>query len=115
MQFQLTVNFVALVIAFVAAITNGETPLNVIQLLWVNLIMDALGALGEWSTSAAWQWQRENTAPFACWTLLTHFPCAWCSAVTNSQPAPSVWPICRTLYGRPTTSLARHERHAKQP
>eukprot|EP00891_Asterochloris_glomerata_P007553 jgi/Astpho2/7553/e_gw1.00115.5.1_t len=45
LQFQLTVNFVALVIAFVAAVTSGETPLNVIQLLWVNLIMDALGAL----------------------------------------------------------------------
>ena len=37
----------ALVIAFVAAVTSGETPLNVIQLLWVNLIMDALGALGK--------------------------------------------------------------------
>ena len=47
MQFQLTVNFVALVIAFVSALTKGETPLTVIQLLWVNLIMDALGALGE--------------------------------------------------------------------
>ena len=47
LQFQLTVNFVALCVAFVAAITNGETPLTVIQLLWVNLIMDALGALGE--------------------------------------------------------------------
>ena len=47
LQFQLTVNFVALVIAFVAAVTSGETPLNVIQLLWVNLIMDALGALGK--------------------------------------------------------------------
>ena len=46
LQFQLTVNFVALVIAFVSAITKGETPLTVIQLLWVNLIMDALGALG---------------------------------------------------------------------
>ena len=45
-QFQLTVNFVALVLSFVAAISNGETPLTVIQLLWVNLIMDALGALG---------------------------------------------------------------------
>ena len=32
--------------AFVAAITNGETPLNVLQLLWVNLIMDSLAALG---------------------------------------------------------------------
>ena len=30
----------------VPAVTNGETPLNVLQLLWVNLIMDALGALG---------------------------------------------------------------------
>ena len=46
LQFQLTVNFVALVVAFVSAITKGETPLTVIQLLWVNLIMDALGALG---------------------------------------------------------------------
>lgn len=41
-QFQLTVNFVALVVAFVAAVTSGETPLNVMQLLWVNLIMDAM-------------------------------------------------------------------------
>ena len=46
LQFQLTVNFVAPVIAFVSALTKGETPLTVIQLLWVNLIMDALGALG---------------------------------------------------------------------
>ena len=38
LQFQLTVNFVALVVAFVAAVTNGETPLNVLQLLWVNLV-----------------------------------------------------------------------------
>jgi hypothetical protein len=42
---QLTINFVALVVAFVAAVTTGETPLNVIQLLWVNLIMDSLAAL----------------------------------------------------------------------
>ncbi len=37
----------ALIVAFVAAISNGETPLNVLQLLWVNLIMDSLAALGE--------------------------------------------------------------------
>lgn len=47
MELQLTVNFVALVVAFVAAVGSGETPLNVLQLLWVNLIMDSLGALGE--------------------------------------------------------------------
>jgi P-type Ca2+ transporter type 2C len=46
LQFQLTINFVALVVAFVAAVSEGDTPLNVLQLLWVNLIMDALGALG---------------------------------------------------------------------
>ncbi len=46
MQFQLTINLVALVVAFVAAVTTGEMPLNVLQLLWVNLIMDALAALG---------------------------------------------------------------------
>ena len=47
MQFQLTINFVALAVAAVSAVTNGETPLNVLQLLWVNLIMDAMAALGE--------------------------------------------------------------------
>jgi Ca2+-transporting ATPase len=45
LQFQLTINLVALIVAFVAAITNGDTPLNVLQLLWVNLIMDSLAAL----------------------------------------------------------------------
>ena len=52
LQFQLTINGVALVVAFVAAVTNGETPLNVIQLLWVNLIMDSLAALGKWPRSS---------------------------------------------------------------
>jgi len=45
LQFQLTVNVVALIVAFVAAVVGGETPLNVLQLLWVNLIMDTLAAL----------------------------------------------------------------------
>ena len=40
LQFQLTVNFVALVTAFVGAIVGGHEPLNVLQLLWVNIIMD---------------------------------------------------------------------------
>lgn len=45
LQFQLTINVVAMVVAFVAAVVGGETPLNVLQLLWVNLIMDSLAAL----------------------------------------------------------------------
>ncbi|KAH7290026.1 hypothetical protein KP509_30G029100 [Ceratopteris richardii] len=45
LQFQLTVNVTALTVNFVAAMTSGDVPLTVVQLLWVNLIMDTLGAL----------------------------------------------------------------------
>ncbi|XP_074284817.1 calcium-transporting ATPase 8, plasma membrane-type-like isoform X3 [Silene latifolia] len=44
-QFQLTVNVAALIINVVAAFSTGEVPLTAVQLLWVNLIMDTLGAL----------------------------------------------------------------------
>ncbi|ESR34525.1 hypothetical protein CICLE_v10004282mg [Citrus x clementina] len=44
-QFQLTVNVVALVINFVSACASGSAPLTAVQLLWVNMIMDTLGAL----------------------------------------------------------------------
>ncbi|EEC66952.1 hypothetical protein OsI_33593 [Oryza sativa Indica Group] len=44
-QFQLTVNVAALVINFVSAVTTGRMPLTTVQLLWVNLIMDTMGAL----------------------------------------------------------------------
>ncbi|XWS36349.1 hypothetical protein CRYUN_Cryun20dG0077600 [Craigia yunnanensis] len=44
-QFQLTVNVAALVINLIAAVSAGEVPLTAVQLLWVNLIMDTLGAL----------------------------------------------------------------------
>ena len=38
-------NIVALVTAFVAAVILKYSPLQPIQLLWVNLIMDSLAAL----------------------------------------------------------------------
>ncbi|KAF7848108.1 hypothetical protein BT93_L2286 [Corymbia citriodora subsp. variegata] len=44
-QFQLTVNVAALLINFVAAVSTGDVPLTTVQLLWVNLIMDTLGAI----------------------------------------------------------------------
>ncbi|XP_057982053.1 putative calcium-transporting ATPase 11, plasma membrane-type isoform X4 [Malania oleifera] len=44
-QFQLTVNIVALMINFISACVSGSTPLTAVQLLWVNMIMDTLGAL----------------------------------------------------------------------
>ncbi|KAL5546364.1 hypothetical protein UlMin_006051 [Ulmus minor] len=44
-QFQLTVNVVALVLNFFSACISGSAPLTAVQLLWVNMIMDTLGAL----------------------------------------------------------------------
>jgi magnesium-transporting ATPase (P-type) len=45
LQFQLTVNFVALLLVFIGALAGFEPPLNAVELLWVNLIMDTMGAL----------------------------------------------------------------------
>ncbi|KAL6005075.1 hypothetical protein ACLOJK_005636 [Asimina triloba] len=44
-QFQLTVDVVALIIIFAFACILGSAPLTIVQLLWVNMIMDTLGAL----------------------------------------------------------------------
>ena len=45
LQFQLTVNVVALTITFLSAIAGYKPPLNAVMMLWVNLIMDTMGAL----------------------------------------------------------------------
>ena len=45
LQFQLTVNVVALLLVFLGAVLGYEPPLNAVQMLWVNLVMDTLGAL----------------------------------------------------------------------
>ncbi|TMW63142.1 hypothetical protein Poli38472_002083 [Pythium oligandrum] len=45
LQFQLTVNIVALVVTFVSAVNGKEPPLNSVMMLWINLIMDTMGAL----------------------------------------------------------------------
>eukprot|EP00794_Sanderia_malayensis_P006980 gene6980-7765_t len=44
-QFQLTVNLVAIVTAIIGAIVVKKSPLTATQLLWVNLIMDSLASL----------------------------------------------------------------------
>ncbi|MDE7230589.1 MAG: calcium-translocating P-type ATPase, PMCA-type [Oscillospiraceae bacterium] len=43
--FQLTINVAAVLISFICPLINVESPLNVIQILWVNLVMDTLAAL----------------------------------------------------------------------
>jgi magnesium-transporting ATPase (P-type) len=45
LQFQLTVNVVALLLVFIGACAGFPPPLNAVMMLWVNLIMDTLGAL----------------------------------------------------------------------
>ncbi|KAJ3093894.1 Calcium-transporting ATPase 10, plasma membrane-type [Physocladia obscura] len=45
LQFQLGVNLVAIILTFVGSVSVGDSPLNTVQLLWVNLIMDSMGAL----------------------------------------------------------------------
>lgn len=45
LQFQLTVNVVALISAFIGSCILRESPLKSIQLLWVNMIMDSLASL----------------------------------------------------------------------
>jgi len=44
-QFQLTVNVVCLFIVFLGGASLGSPPFSVIQLLWVNMIMDTLAAI----------------------------------------------------------------------
>lgn len=45
LQFQLTVNVVAMAIVFMGAAIFGENVLTSVQILWVNLIMDTFAAL----------------------------------------------------------------------
>ena len=45
LQFQLTVNVVAMFIVFLGSVILKDSPLNAVQMLWVNLIMDTFAAL----------------------------------------------------------------------
>lgn len=44
-QFQLTVNFSCILIVFLGAVSFGCSPFNILQLLWINLVMDVLAAI----------------------------------------------------------------------
>ena len=43
--FQFTVSFAMLMTCFISALTLGNIPFNVIQMLWINLVMDILAAI----------------------------------------------------------------------
>lgn len=45
LQFQLTINVVAVGITILGAAVLSKAPLGAVQMLWVNLIMDSLASL----------------------------------------------------------------------
>lgn len=45
LQFQLTINITLCFVTILGGLSLGHPPLNVVQMLWVNLIMDVLGAI----------------------------------------------------------------------
>uniref|UniRef100_F6WCS9 Calcium-transporting ATPase n=1 Tax=Ornithorhynchus anatinus TaxID=9258 RepID=F6WCS9_ORNAN len=45
LQFQMTVNVVATIVAFTGACITQDSPLKAVQMLWVNLIMDSFASL----------------------------------------------------------------------
>lgn len=44
-QFQMTMNISICFITIIGGLTLGHPPLNIVQMLWCNLIMDVLGAI----------------------------------------------------------------------
>jgi calcium-translocating P-type ATPase len=58
--FQLTINVAAVLISFVCPLLGMDTPLTVIQILWVNLVMDTLAALAFGGEPAIDRYMKEK-------------------------------------------------------
>ena len=69
--FQLTINFVALLIVLLGSLIGTELPLTVTQMLWVNLIMDTFAALALASIPPSESVMQEKPR-----SLLFRKPCA---------------------------------------
>lgn len=61
--FQLTINFAAIVICFVGAVFGTEMPLTVVQILWVNIIMDTFAAMAMASLPPSAEVMRDKPRP----------------------------------------------------
>ena len=61
--FQLTINFTAIVICFVGALFESEMPLTVVQILWVNIIMDTFAAMAMASLPPSREVMRDKPRP----------------------------------------------------
>lgn len=58
--FQLTINVAAVLISFICPLLDLASPLNVIQILWVNLVMDTLAALAFGGEPALSRFMKEK-------------------------------------------------------
>lgn len=58
--FQLTINVSAVLISFVSPLLGMENPLSIIQILWVNLVMDTLAALAFGGEPALKRFMKEK-------------------------------------------------------
>lgn len=58
--FQLTINFSAVAINFIAPFIGIEKPLTITQILWINLVMDTLAALAFGGEPALEKYLREK-------------------------------------------------------
>lgn len=61
--FQLTVNVSAILLAFLGPFLGFELPLTMIQLLWINIIMDTLAALAFSGEAALQRYMLEKPIP----------------------------------------------------
>ncbi len=59
-KFQLTINVAAVAVSAIAPFFNIEQPLSITHILWINLIMDGLGALALGSEPALKKYMREK-------------------------------------------------------
>lgn len=58
--FQLSINVLAVLISFFAPLLNLESPLTIVQILWVNLIMDSLAAVAFGGEPALERYMKER-------------------------------------------------------
>lgn len=81
--FQLTINFVALLIVLLGSLIGTELPLTVTQMLWVNLIMDTFAALALASIPPSESVMQEKPRSSSDFIIskamqLLYFRCRWC-------------------------------------
>ena len=74
--FQLSINFGAVMVNIIAPFLNIDTPLTIIQILWINLVMDTLAAIAFGGEPALGKYLAEapkkRTAPIVSGGMLKH-------------------------------------------